>query len=67
MKTLNNKHNKLKSLIKEHIKRVLLEEGFQVFHQLSPSCSQGTAINNYKPLGPNSINFIPHYVLDSDK
>jgi hypothetical protein len=29
MKTLNNKHNKLKSLIKEHIKRVLLEEGFQ--------------------------------------
>lgn len=25
----NNKHNKLKSLIKEHIKRVLLEEGFQ--------------------------------------
>jgi hypothetical protein len=30
MKTLNNKHNKLKTLIKEHIKRVLLEEGFQV-------------------------------------
>jgi len=29
MKTLNNKHNKLKTLIKEHIKRVLLEEGFQ--------------------------------------
>jgi hypothetical protein len=29
MKTLTNKHNKLKSLIKEHIKRVLLEEGFQ--------------------------------------
>ena len=25
----NNKHNKLKTLIKEHIKRVLLEEGFQ--------------------------------------
>jgi hypothetical protein len=25
----NNKHNKLKSLIKEHIKLVLLEEGFQ--------------------------------------
>ena len=26
----NNKHNKLKRLIKEHIKRVLLKEGFQV-------------------------------------
>jgi len=30
MKTLNNKQNKLKTLIKEHIKRVLLKEGFQV-------------------------------------
>lgn len=30
MKTLNNKQNKLKQLIKEHVKRVLLEEGFQV-------------------------------------
>lgn len=30
MRTLTNKHNKLKQLIKEHVKRVLLEEGFQV-------------------------------------
>ena len=30
MKTLNNKHNKLKSLIKEHIRAVLLKEGMKV-------------------------------------
>lgn len=29
MRTLTNKHNKLKQLIKEHVRRVLLEEGFQ--------------------------------------
>jgi hypothetical protein len=30
MKTLNNKHNKLKALIKEHIRKVLLREGMQI-------------------------------------
>lgn len=30
MKTLNNKHNKLKQLIKEHIRKVLLREGMQI-------------------------------------
>jgi hypothetical protein len=30
MKTLNNKHNKLKQLIKEHIRAVLLKEGMKV-------------------------------------
>jgi hypothetical protein len=30
MKTLNNKRNKLKNLIKEHIRKVLLKEGMQV-------------------------------------
>jgi hypothetical protein len=30
MKTLNNKHNKLKKLIKEHIRAVLLKEGMQI-------------------------------------
>lgn len=30
MKTLTNKHNKLKQLIKENIRRILLQEGMQV-------------------------------------
>lgn len=30
MKTLTNKHNKLKQLIKENIRRILLQEGMQI-------------------------------------